>query len=68
MIDARPARLCAISRLSRRDWLLLPYPFFPRTTVLQEGARVPSFLGALVGHVFQSHREQKLSKKAKWIQ
>lgn len=68
MADARSGRSCAVSRLSRRDWFLVPYRPFPRATVLQEKAHVPSFLGALAGHVFQSHREQKLSKKAKWIQ
>lgn len=68
MTDAHPARLCATSRLSRRDWPLLPYRPFPRTTVQQEDTRAPSFLGVFGGHVSKPHQEQELSKKAKWIQ
>jgi hypothetical protein len=68
MSDPRPAGLCATNRLSRRDWPLLPYRPFSRTTVQQEDTRAPSFLGVFAGHVFQPHQEQELSKKAKWIQ
>lgn len=55
MTNSRPACLCVISRLSRRDWPLLPYRPIPRTTVRQVDTRAPSFLGVLASHVFQLH-------------
>lgn len=68
MTDPSRAVLCAISRLSYRDWPLLSYRPSHRTTLQRKDARASSSLGVFANYVFQSHQGPKLSKKAKQIQ